>query len=103
MGPLHYFLVVEVSRSDDGIQLSQKKYIADILQRDGMTTCKPIPTPLSCSTKISVDTGIVLSVEDAMKYRSIVGALQYLTLTRPDISFAVNKVCQYLHCPTLIH
>lgn len=37
------------------------------------------------------------------KYRSLVGALQYLTLTRPDISFAVNKACQYLHAPTTAH
>jgi hypothetical protein len=40
---------------------------------------------------------------DSTQYRSIVGALQYLTLTRPDISFAVNKVCQFLHSPTTIH
>jgi histone deacetylase 1/2 len=45
----------------------------------------------------------VLGPEDATRYRSIVGALQYLTLTRPDISFSVNKVCQYLHSPTLVH
>jgi hypothetical protein len=47
--------------------------------------------------------GEVLSLEDATRYQSIVGALQYLTLTRPDISFSVNKVCQYLHSPTTIH
>jgi histone deacetylase 1/2 len=45
----------------------------------------------------------VLGPEDATRYRSIVGALQYLTLTRPDISFSVNKVCQYLNSPTLVH
>ena len=41
--------------------------------------------------------------EESTKYRSVVGALQYLTLARPDISFAVNKVCQYLHAPTSTH
>jgi hypothetical protein len=104
LSPLHYFLGIEVSRSDDDIQLSQKKYTIDILQRVCMTTCKPAPTPpLSCSTKILAVTGTLLSTEDAWKYRSIVGALQYLTLTRPDISFIVNKVCQYLHCLTSVH
>jgi hypothetical protein len=47
--------------------------------------------------------GEALSAEDATKYRSIIGALQYLTFTHPDISFLVNKVCQYLHSPTSIH
>ena len=47
--------------------------------------------------------GKLLSVEEGTRYRSIVGALQYLTLTRPDISFSVNKVCQFLHAPTSLH
>jgi hypothetical protein len=68
-----------------------------------MMRCKPAPTSLSSSTKIAAHDGVPLSPEDATKYRSIVSALQYLTLTRPDISFSVNKVCQYLHAPTLVH
>lgn len=47
--------------------------------------------------------GEPLGDSDATRYRSIFGALQYLTLTRPDISFAVNKVCQYFHKPTTLH
>jgi hypothetical protein len=92
LGPLHYFLGLEVSHSDDGIHLSQKKCTVNILHCVGMSTCKPAPTPLPCSTKISAQVGIVLSVEDATKYIRIVGVLQYLTLTRLDISFVVNKV-----------
>src|SRR3954464_4084704 len=52
---------------------------------------------------MSRDQGQPLSSEDTFKYRSLVGGLQYLTLTRPDLSFAVNKVCQYLSQPTTIH
>jgi hypothetical protein len=103
LGHLHYFLGIKVSHAKEGIYLSQRKYTMDILQRAGMLSCKPSPTPLSCSTKISAHIGDPLSSEDATRYRSIVGALQYLTLTRPDISFAINKVCQYLHSPTIVH
>jgi hypothetical protein len=77
--------------------------MSDVLQRASMLSCKSASTPLSYSTKISAQVGERLSPEDATRYRSIVGALQYLTLTHPDISFAVNKVCQYLHSPTSVH
>ena len=68
-----------------------------------MQGCKPSPTPLSSSEKLSLAEGELLSQEDGTRYRSLVGALRYLTLTRPDISFAVNKVCQFLHAPTTAH
>lgn len=68
-----------------------------------MEDCKPVSTPLSTSEKLSINEGTVLGENDATHYRSIVGALQYLTLTRPDISFSVNKVCQFLHTPTTVH
>jgi len=103
LGELHYFLGIEVSKVRDGIVLSQAKYANDVLKRTGMQQCKPASTPMSASEKLSVYEGTPLSVEDSTRYRSIVGALQYLTLTRPDISFAVNKVCQYLHAPTTVH
>jgi histone deacetylase 1/2 len=68
-----------------------------------MSGCKPVSTPLSTSEKLSAFEGTLLGPNDATRYRSIVGALQYLTLTRPDIAFSVNKVCQFLHAPTEIH
>jgi hypothetical protein len=103
LGPLHYFLDIEVSLTKDGITLSQKKYTADVLQCAGMIACKPIAIPLSCNTKISAHDGEPLSPDDATRYWSVVGALQYLTLTCLDIAFIVNKVCQYLHAPTMVH
>src|SRR3954462_9965006 len=59
--------------------------------------------PLSTSEKLSKEKGETLSAEESTTYRSVVGALQYLTLTRPDISFPVNKVCKFLHSPTTQH
>jgi histone deacetylase 1/2 len=68
-----------------------------------MIHCKPVSSPLSTSEKLSRYEGTALGPKDSTNYRSVVGALQYLTLTRPDISFAVNKVCQFLHAPTTVH
>jgi hypothetical protein len=103
LGDLHYFLGIEVRKYNDGITLTQEKYALDLLTRVGMKDSKSAPTPLSASEKLSATQGDVLGPEDGTKYRSIVGALQYLTLTRPDIAFSVNKVCQYLHTPTTVH
>ena len=99
-GDLHYFLGIEVNKLSDGILVTQNKYALDLLKRAGMLDCKPVDTPLSTTEKLSAYTG---SIQDATRYRSIVGALQYLTLTRPDTSFAINKVCQFLHSPTMQH
>ena len=68
-----------------------------------MLKSKISPTPMSSTHKLSAADGTLLSPEDATEYRSIVGGLQYLTITRPDLSFAVNSVCQYLHAPTNVH
>lgn len=103
LGDLHYFLGIEVHKNKNGILLTQEKYASDVLKRVGMEDCKPVSTPLSTSEKLPINEGTVLGENDATHYRSIVGALQYLTLTRPDISFSVNKVCQFLHTPTTVH
>jgi hypothetical protein len=100
---LHYFLGIEVTKIKDGILLSQSKYAMDILQCAGMSKCKPVATPLSSSEKLCAQGGDALGLADATAYRSIVGGLQYLTLTHPDLIFSVNKVCQYLHAPNTLH
>jgi histone deacetylase 1/2 len=68
-----------------------------------MQDCKSAPTPLSSSEQFSLADGTPLGSEDNTQYRSIVEALQYLTLTRPDLAFSVNKICQFLHAPTTEH
>ena len=104
LGPLHYFLGIEVVPCSDGaLLLTQSKYAKDLLFKAGLKDCKPMPTPLSVSEKLSATVGDILDDVTATRYRSIVGGLQYLTLTRPDIAFAVNKVCQYLQRPTSVH
>jgi histone deacetylase 1/2 len=103
LGRLHYFLGIEVKEVNNGIVLTQEKYAMDVLKRVNMSDCKAVNTPLSISEKLSAHEGNPFGPEDSTRYRSLVGALQYLTLTRPDLSFSVNKVCQYLHAPTTKH
>jgi hypothetical protein len=100
---LNYFLGIEVTKIQDGLLLTQEKYASDLLKRVGMSNCKPVASPLSTSEKLSVHEGTLLGAKDATNYRSVVGALQYLTLTRSDIAFPVNKVYQFLHAPTTVH
>jgi len=88
LGDLHYFLGIEVKRGRSHMLLTQERYANEVLQRSGMAKCKPVDTPLSSSEKLSIEDGDKLGAEDATNYRSVVGALQYLTLTRPDIFFS---------------
>jgi hypothetical protein len=101
LGPLHYFLGVEALPDPHGMFLTQRKYILDLLKRANMLGAKTISSPMSSSTALSAFSGDPFS--DPSLYRSIVGSLQYLSLTRPDVSFAVNKVCQFMHRPTVSH
>jgi hypothetical protein len=103
LGSLNYFLGIEVKKMSNGILLSQEKYATDLLRRVGMLACKPVPTPMSSTEKLSVHAGDSLGPEDVKNYRSVVGALQYLSHTRPDLAFAINKACQYLQSPTTVH
>uniref|UniRef100_A0A251TUQ9 Putative zinc finger, CCHC-type n=1 Tax=Helianthus annuus TaxID=4232 RepID=A0A251TUQ9_HELAN len=100
LGELNYFLGLEVTYTSNGLFLNQSKYASDILVRACMMDAKPATTPLATNVTFS-NSGELFS--DPTQYRSIVGALQYLTITRPDISYAVNQVSQFLHAPTIDH
>ncbi|KAL9996454.1 putative 1,4-alpha-glucan branching enzyme [Helianthus debilis subsp. tardiflorus] len=101
MGQLSYFLGIEVVRSGSDIILSQQKYINELLARANMSKAQPVPSP--CTTGVSLSLGDSSPFDDPVKYRQMVGALQYVTLSRPDITYAVNKVCQFMHSPTGNH
>lgn len=88
-GPLHYFLGIQVSSISSGLLLQRTKYAVDILERSAMHECKPIHTPMCTKTKPDPKSPLH---PDPYRCRSLVGAFQYLTLTRPDISFSVNYV-----------
>jgi hypothetical protein len=88
LGHLNYFLGIAVTRHTHGLFLSQKKCAEDILSRAGMFSCKACPTPVDTKLKLSATHSI--PYEDPSLYHSLAGALQYLTFTRSDISYAVQ-------------
>nr|GFA01142.1 putative zinc finger, CCHC-type [Tanacetum cinerariifolium] len=100
LGKLNYFLGLEVSYHNSGIFLSQSKYARDILSHAHLLDAKLIATPLSTSTYF---TSQRVPFSDPTLYRSLVGALQYLMITRPDHSYDLNQVSQLLHTPTKDH
>jgi hypothetical protein len=99
--PLHHFLGITVERCSDGLFLHQRTYTFDILKRAVMVDCKPCTTPVDLQAKLADDLGP--PVADAYQFRSIVGALQYLTFTRPDIAYAVQQICLHMHDPREPH
>ena len=101
LGALHHFLGISVPRSSDGLHLSQRQYVVDLLQRAGMAECHPMAKPVDSKYKLSATDGA--PVASPSDYRSPAGALQYLTLTRPDIAYVVQQVCLFMHDPREPH
>lgn len=98
---LNYFLGIQVSRLLDGLLLTQSKYVDDLLTRLNFSSLKPAPTPSALGKSFSINDGSPMA--DPFLYTSTVGALQYLTNTRPDISYIVNHLSQFLKQPTDVH
>ncbi|GJW83223.1 ribonuclease H-like domain-containing protein [Tanacetum coccineum] len=100
LGALNYFLSISVVRHPTGLFLSQKKYARHFLKRAHMVNCNPSRTPIDTDSKLGPN-GV--PVQDPTLYRSLTGGLQYLTFTRPDLSYAAQQVCLYKHDPREPH
>lgn len=101
LGQLKYFLGIEVARSKQGISLSQRKYVLDLLTETGMLACKPVETPIEMNHKLGEHPDQVPT--DKGRYQRLVGRLIYLSHTRPDIAYAVSVVSRFMHAPSEEH
>ncbi|KAF3634468.1 putative acid phosphatase 1-like [Capsicum annuum] len=97
LGKSKYFSGIEVAQSKTSIAISQRKYALDILEKSCVLNFKPIDTHMDPNIKLVPGQGEPL--KDPSRYRRLVGKLNYLTITRPDISFAVSVVSQFLQDP----
>ncbi|XP_019090009.1 PREDICTED: uncharacterized protein LOC109128318 [Camelina sativa] len=131
LGPPKYFLGIEIARNEEGICLTQRKYVLDLLETTCFSDCKPYPVPMKQDQQMSLtsfsrrrkkkvatvsegdedyevepahpsDSTLAL-LTDTKQYRRLIGKLQYLTITRPNITFAVSKLAQYSSAPRKFH
>ncbi|XP_043725812.1 uncharacterized mitochondrial protein AtMg00810-like [Telopea speciosissima] len=101
LGPLKYFLGIEVARSSHGLSLCQQKYVLEILEDSGLSGARPSDTPMEQNLKLTDTGGSLLS--NMSSYRRLVGRLIYLTVTRPNIAYTVNTLSQFMHQPHQPH
>jgi hypothetical protein len=101
LGPLSFFLGIEVTSTPDGYYLSQRKYIQDFLDHAGLTDHRSVDTPMDLHLRLRAIDGV--PVADPTCYRHLVGSLVCLGITRPDISYVVHILSQFMSAPTIIH
>ncbi|KAJ0528553.1 putative RNA-directed DNA polymerase [Helianthus annuus] len=104
LGKLKYFLGIEVLYNESGVCLNQRKYCLELLSAFGYLACKPINTPIEQSYVVTAKVSKSQSVlKNVTGFQKLIGKLIYLSLTRPDISYAVQFLSQFMHSPTDVH
>ena len=101
LGPLKYFLGIEVARNATGLFLCQSKYVLEIIEECGLLGAKPVEFPMETNHKLGLANGPLLN--DPTQYRRLIGRLIYLTITRPELSYSVHILSQFLHAPRQAH
>ena len=100
LGPLSFYLGIEVHQDNSGITLRQTAYAKRVVELAGLTDCNPALTPMEERLKLSRDSTTEV---DATQYRRLAGSLRYLAHTRPDLAFSVGYVSRSMQRPTTEH
>ncbi|GKC14960.1 retrovirus-related pol polyprotein from transposon TNT 1-94 [Tanacetum coccineum] len=103
LGHLNYYMGIEFLRNSSGLTMSQRKYALDLLKQADVLNDKPSITPLNLIASLNETDGDFLSAHEATTYRTIVGKLIYLAITRLDMSFATQLLSQFSHQPRTPH
>lgn len=101
LGNINYFLGLEITRNESWFFISQKKYVLDLLKEFHIEHSTPLKIPLDSHLKRTPQAGDPLP--DSQPYQRLLGKLIYLTVTRPDITFTVHILSQFMHQPTSAH
>ena len=101
MGDLHFSLGIRVTLTADGFFLCQQQYAEELLDRADMDNCRPSPMPIDTKAKLLAADGP--HVDDPSVYRSIISGLQYLAITRVELTYTVQQVCLHMHDPRKCH
>lgn len=101
LGPVSYFLGLEIDRSSASFFVSQRKYTLDLLKEFGMMKATPLKLLMDANAQLTPDKGKLLT--DPQPYQKLLGKLIYLTITRPDLAFPVHTLAQYMQRPTNVH
>ena len=103
LGILKYFIGFEIARSSKGIILSQRHYTLQLLEDTGFLGAKPVVLPMDPKLQLNRSNGEPLSASNHSQYRCLIGRLLYLTLSRPDITFVVHRLSQFVSQPRAHH
>lgn len=101
LGHLKYFLGLEVARNTEGFYICQRKYCSDVLTEVGMLGCKPAGFPIDQKHGLALATGSPFP--DPGRYRRLVGRLVYLAVTRPDLTYSIHVLTQFMQKPDTAH
>lgn len=99
LGPLKYFLCLEVRQVDGALFVTQMKYAEDLLKKAGMLHSKEATTLMNANEKLQLED--CSGSADSSRYRRLVGSLLYLTHTRPDIMYSVGMVSRFVQAPSI--